>query len=173
MEDKDMKKRSVLWLMALILGLPVLVRAQGSANFSGTWKLAQADPPVAPGGAGGGGGGGAPGGGGGSAYQDNLFSAAPATLVITQTATQITVQVGPEKEVYTLDDKLTVSPPDDVNALKTHAHWDGARLHLHYKKGMNFGRDIFSLSGGTLTVLRDLESGGGSTTRTLTYTKAS
>jgi hypothetical protein len=169
MEDKDMKKRSVLWLMALIFALPALVQAQGSSNFSGTWKLAQADPPVAPGG---GGGGGAV-GGGGAAYQDNLFSAAPATLVITQTATQITVQVGLEKEVYTLDDKLTVTPPDDVNALKTHAHWDGAKLHLHYKKGMNFGRDIFSLSGGTLTVLRDLESGGGSTTRTLTYTKGS
>jgi hypothetical protein len=56
--------------------------------------------------------------------------------------------------------------------LKTHAHWDGAKLHLHFKKGMNFGRDILTLSGGTLTVLRDLESGGGSTTRTLTYTKA-
>lgn len=167
-----MKKRSVLWLMALILALPALVWAQGSANFSGTWKLAQADPPVPPGGVGGGGGGGAA-AGGGSAYQDNIFSAAPATLVITQTATQITVEIGAEKEVYTLDDKLTATPPDDVNALKTHAHWDGAKLHLHFKKGMNFGRDIFSLSGGTLTVLRDLESGGGSTTRTLTYNKAS
>jgi|SRR5712692_5190037 len=167
-----MNKQSVLWLTALILTLPALARAQVSPNFSGTWKLAQVDPPVAPGGAGGGAGGGVP-GGGGSAYQDNLFSAAPATLVITQTATQITVEVGAEKEVYTLDDKLTVTPPDDVNALKTHAHWDGAKLHLHFKKGMNFGRDIFSLTGGTLTVLRDLESGGGSTTRTLTYTKAS
>jgi hypothetical protein len=167
-----MKMRSVVWLVALILALPALVWAQGSGNFSGTWKLAQVDPPVPPGGAGGGGGGGAA-AGGGSAYQDNIFSAAPATLVITQTATQVTVQVGAEKEVYTLDDKLTVTPTDDVNALKTHAHWDGAKLHLHFKKGMNFGRDIFSLSGGTLTVLRDLESGGGSTTRTLTYTKAS
>ena len=167
-----MKKRNALWLMALFLALPALVWAQGSANFSGTWKLTQADPPVPSGGVGGGGGGGAA-AGGGSAYQDNIFSAAPATLVITQTATQVTLQVGADKEVYTLDDKLTVSPPDDVNALKTHAHWDGAKLHLHYKKGMNFGRDIFSLSGGTLTVLRDLESGGGSTTRTLTYTKAS
>jgi hypothetical protein len=38
---------------------------------------------------------------------------------------------------------------------------------------MNWGRDILSLSGGTLTVVRDLESGGASTTRTMTYTKTS
>ena len=46
-------------------------------------------------------------------------------------------------------------------------------LHLHFKKGMNFGRDVLSLNGGALSILRDLESGGGSTTRTITYAKTS
>jgi len=50
---------------------------------------------------------------------------------------------------------------------------DGAKLHLHYKQGMNWGRDVLTLSGTTLTVVRDLESGGQSTTRALTYQKAS
>ena len=60
-----------------------------------------------------------------------------------------------------------------MTALKTRAHWDGATLHLHYKQGMNWGRDVLTLSGTTLTVVRDLESGGQSTTRSLTYQKTS
>jgi len=57
--------------------------------------------------------------------------------------------------------------------LKTRAHWDAGKLHLHFKQGMNWGRDILTLSGGTLTIVRDLESGGASTTRTMTYSKTS
>jgi hypothetical protein len=69
-------------------------------------------------------------------------------MIITQTANQISVQLGSEKESYTLDDKPTVTPAGDLNALKTWAHWDGAKLHLHFKKGMNWGRDILSLNDG-------------------------
>lgn len=93
-------------------------------------------------------------------------------MTITQTANQITVQLGSEKEAYTMDDKPTVTPAGDPNALKTWGHWDGTKLHLHFKKGMNWGRDILSLSEGKLAVLRDIESGGGSTTYALTYSKA-
>jgi hypothetical protein len=75
--------------------------------------------------------------------------------------------------VYTLDDKTTELPTGDVMAFKSRAHWDGAKLHLHYKQGMNWGRDVLTLSGSTLTVVRDLESGGQSTTRALTYQKTS
>ena len=160
-----MTKRSLPVLLALILVLPAVPRAQSAANFSGTWKLEKADPPLAPAGGRGGGRGGAGGATG-------TFSQAPETLVITQTGAEVTIQIGPAKAVYTLDNKLMATPPGDVNALKTRAHWDGARLHLHYKEGMNFGRDILSLGGGTLTVVRDLETGGGSTTRTLTYSKS-
>jgi hypothetical protein len=169
-----MMRRSTVSSLALTLALPVLAWAQGTPNFSGTWKLDKADPPLA---AGRGGRGGAapaaaPGAGGGGAYgNENAFTAAPSTIVVNQTATGITVQIGAEKESFTLDDTLTVVPVGDINALKTRAHWDGTKLHLHFKEGMNFGRDVLSLSGGILTVQRDLESGGGSTTRILTYTK--
>ena len=43
-----MAKRSPLLLLALALILPLLSRAQRTANFSGSWKLAQIDPPVDP-----------------------------------------------------------------------------------------------------------------------------
>ncbi len=86
--------------------------------------------------------------------------------------TRVAVSVAHE-EGAKLDNTLTVTPPDEIEALKTRAHWEGPSLHLHFKKGMNFGRDVLSLNGGTLSILRDLESGGGSTTRTITYAKAS
>ena len=161
-----MKKRVLLWMVALALIVPAGVWAQGGANISGTWKLDKVDPPL-PTGRGGRGG-----GGGGNAYEENVFSPAPTSLVITQTPTEVTVQTGSTKAVYKLDNSLTVVPAGDVNALKTWAHWDGSKLHLHQKQGMSFSRDILSVSGGALTVQKDLESGGGSTTRMLTYGKA-
>lgn len=188
-----MSKRALLMLLGVALALPAAPRAQGSvASFVGTWKLEKVDPPLPAGRGGRGGGGGAPQaggaggaapaaapagrggrGGGNAAYEENVFTAAPTTVAITQSGNSITVQVGGQREVFTLDDKLTVTPEGDLNALKTHAHWDGAKLHLHFKQGMNFGRDILSTSGTMLTVVRDLEAGGTSTTRTLTYAKTS
>ncbi len=159
-------KRRVLLLLAVVVMWPAGVRAQGTANFSGTWKLGKVDPPV-PAGRGGRGG---PGGGGiGGPYADTTFAQAPDTLVITQSGTDVTVQIGSTKAVFTLDGKTTSVPPGEVLALKTRAHWDGAALHLHYKQGMNWGRDVLTVSGGALTLVRDLESGGQSTARTLTY----
>ena len=172
-----MTRRIPLLLLVLTLALPAILRAQGTANFSGTWKVEKIDPPVDPRN----GRPPAPGGGlGGGGDADNaygasireIFAQAPQTIVIAQSANQITVQLGPEKESYTLDDKLTVTPAGDLNGLKTRAHWDGTKLHLHFKKGMNWGRDILSLSDGKMVVLRDVESGGGSTTFTITYSKA-
>ena len=172
-----MKKINILLIVALVLALPMLARAQ-AANFSGTWKADKVDPPVdprngrAPGAGGGAGGGGDSNDAYGASVRD-LFAQAPTSLVITQTGSQITVQVGTEKASYTMDDKLMVEPEGDINGLKTHAHWDGSKLHLHFKKGMNWGRDILSLQNGKLVVTRDVESGGGSTTFTITYSKVS
>ncbi len=171
-----MAKRNLPLLLIFTLALPVISRAQALPNFSGNWKLAQIDPPVDPrngrppatgGGLGGG-------GDADNAYGASIreiFAQAPQTIIITQTANQIAVQIGSEKESYTLDDKQTVTPAGDPNALKTWAHWDGTKLHLHFKKGMNWGRDILSMSNGKLVVLRDVESGGGSTTFSITYSK--
>jgi hypothetical protein len=162
---KIMMKRVVLLLVTLVLVAPSATRAQMKPDFSGTWKVDKVDPPL-------------PAGRGrgavlDAAYAENTFSPAPTTLVIKQTGSEISVQTGSTTAVYTLDNTLKVTPPNDVMALKTRAHWDGAKLHLHQKQGQNFSRDILSLNGGALSVLKDLESGGGSTTRTITYTKTS
>jgi hypothetical protein len=174
---KNMAKRNALLLLIAALVLPVIVRAQVTPNFSGTWKVAQIDPQVdprngRPPSAGGGLGGGGDAENAYGASIREIFAQAPQMIVIQQSADQLTVQLGPEKETYTLDDKQTVTPVGDMNALKTWAHWDGTKLHLHFKKGMNWGRDILSMNNGKLVVLRDIESGGGSTTFTISYSKA-
>ena len=154
-------------VLALALALPDALPAQTTANFSGTWKLSHVDPPVPAGR-----GRGAGGGGIGGPYAETILAAAPESLAIAQTGGQVTVQIGSAKAVYTLDNNITSDPPGDVLALKTRAHWEAGTLHLHYKQGMNWGRDVLSMSGATLTLVRDLESGGQSTTRTLTYTRS-
>ena len=159
-----MTKSGLLLLLAIIVTVPAVTPAQSKADFSGTWKIASVDPP-APAGRGRG----AAGGGIGGPYADTMLAQAPDTMVIAQNATQLTVQIGDKKIVYTLDDKTTELPPGDVMAFKSRAHWEGGKLHLHYKQGMNWGRDQLTLNGSTLTIVRDLESGGQSTTRTLTY----
>ena len=164
-----MMKRTLFVTLALASAFAAVPRAQYSPTFGGTWKLTQADPAVQAGR----GGGGARGGGISGPLADTILAQAPDTMTITQSAGQVTVQIGSAKAVYTLDDKTMSDKEGDVNALKTRAHWDGAKLHLHFKQGMNWGRDILSVSGSTLTVVRDLESGGQSTTRTLTYAKTS
>lgn len=172
-----MAKRNALLLLVITLMLPAILRGQGLPNFSGAWKVAQVDPPVdprngRPPSAGGGLGGGGDADNAYGASIREIFAQAPQMIVIQQSENQITVQLGSERETYTLDDKQTITPAGDINALKTWAHWDGAKLHLHFKKGMNWGRDILSMNDGKLAVLRDVESGGGSTTFTLTYSKA-
>lgn len=159
-----MTQLRMVLLIGCVLAVALTVGAQGTPRLGGTWKLATTNPPIATGR-----GGGAPGPGG--PYGATTFAAAPETLVITQGANDVTVQIGATKEVFTLDDKVTEVPAGDVNALKTRAHWEGAKLHLHYKQAMNFGRDVLSVNGDTLTMLRDLETGGQSTTRTMTYSK--
>jgi hypothetical protein len=150
--------------LAMVLLGPTIAHGQGQANFSGTWKLTSADPPVAAGRGGGGGGNNGP-------YAATMFAPAPDTMTITQSASSITVQIGQSKIVYTLDNQLTELPPGDVMAFKSRAHWENGALHLHNKQGMNWGRDVLTMNGTTLTIVRDLESGGGSSTRTLKYTK--
>src|SRR5437773_7032915 len=153
-----MMKRVVLFSVVLVVTLAVVLKGQTNANFSGTWTLSKIEPPPTGRGIGGGG--------------DEAFGAIAQTVVIAQSGSDLTFQSGSIKGVYTLDNNTTVTPAGDVNGLKTRAHWEGSKLHLHYKRGQNWDRDILSVNGNTLTILRDLESGGGSTTRTITYTKA-
>jgi hypothetical protein len=156
-----MRKQLAILAMAFVVTLSAIAGAQTNPNFSGTWMLSKIEPPPPPRGGGIGGGG------------DETFGAIVQTVVIAQTARDLTFQNGSLRAVYTLDGNATVTPPGDVNGLKTTAHWDGSKLHLHYKRGQNWCRDVLSINGNTLTILRDLEWGGGSTTRTITYTKTS
>jgi hypothetical protein len=162
-----MTKSRLLLLFALVVAWPVVTLAQGGANFSGTWKITSADPPAPAGRGRGAGGGGISG-----PYADTMMAQAPDMITIAQTAAALTVEIGGKKIVYTLDDKTTELPPGDVMAFKSRAHWEGGKLHLHYKQGMNWGRDQLTLNGSTLTIVRDLESGGQSTTRVLVYSKS-
>jgi len=154
--------------IALVVASPVVMPAQTRSNFSGTWKIVSANPPPPAGR-----GRGAAGGGIAGPYADTMLAQAPEQMILKQDASTITVQIGSSTIAYTLDDKTTELPPGDVMAFKSRAHWDGATLHLHYKQGMNWGRDVLTMTGSTLVVVRDLESGGQSTTRTLTYSRAS
>src|SRR5438132_11881322 len=102
---KHMAKRIPLFMLVLTLALPAILRAQGTANFSGNWKLAQIDPPVDPrngrptaqgGGLGGG-------GDADNAYGASIresFAQEPQLMIITRTANQITVQLCSETESY-------------------------------------------------------------------------
>src|SRR5207247_10492725 len=104
-----MTKISALLLLVLIVTVPLAIQAQ-SVNVSGTWKMDKGDPPVdprngrPPAGGGGAGGGGDANNPYGASIRE-LFVQAPASLVITQTATEMTVRVGNERTSYTLDDK--------------------------------------------------------------------
>src|ERR1700736_2976042 len=102
-----MRKPSTSPLVALILAMPLTLIAQGTqegASFSGTWKLTNSDPPVQAG-RGGRGGGGISG-----PYAETTFAQAPERITISQSASDVTVQVGPAKAVFTLDGTTVATP---------------------------------------------------------------
>ena len=121
-------KRVVSAIIAFASAAAVAVQVHGQApasgqqNYSGTWKLTSVDPPV-PAGRGRGGGGGVSG-----PYADTMLAQAPETMTVTQSAATITVQIGPSKIAYTLDNQTTELPPGDVMAFKSRAHWEAGKL---------------------------------------------
>ena len=44
-----MTRHTLLIVLALVVALPAATRGQNSPSFGGTWKLSQAEPPVAAG----------------------------------------------------------------------------------------------------------------------------
>jgi hypothetical protein len=162
---EDLMRRVVLLLVALALAAPAVARAQGKPDFSGTWKYDKSDPP------------GYRGTGGGWAVP------AP-TFVMTQTATQITVESEtygkPMKMVYKLDgsDTITEATGESQSGIaavvrwRTKAAWDGTKLKLYtWNTALNQMRDTMTLTGTTLSIARVTENPGGSTTTKLNYTK--
>jgi hypothetical protein len=56
----------------------------------------------------------------------------------------------------------TNTEPGGPYAFKTKARWDGARLVLYTRQGLNQQRDILSLDGSVLHITRDTETPPGS-----------
>ena len=161
-----MTKRVVLLSMALALALSAAAWAQAKPDFSGTWKFAASNPPNYPGSAG--------------------WGVPSPTIVVKHSATEITVesgQYGGQMTVaYKLDGSDTIwdapsvtqSGSTAVVKWRTKARWDGNKLILFtWNTALNQLRDIMSLSGGALTIVRGTEQPGPSTNATLTYGKGS
>jgi hypothetical protein len=157
-------KKLVALLVALAVILPAAARAQAKPDFSGTWKFAASMPPNYPGSAG--------------------WGVPSPTVVLRQTASDITVESGQfggqMKVVYKLDGSeniweapsATQSGSTAVVKWRTKARWDGNKLILFtWNTALNQLRDILSLSGGTMTIVRATEQPGPSTNATLTYNK--
>lgn len=135
-----MKRVMLLALIAAVV-LPLSARAQGKADFSGTWTLdtAKSDPP--PQGRGGGGGG-------------------SATLTIKQTASELSVasegRGGPQTMVYKLDGSEStnqVMARGGAQSVKSTAKWDGSSLVIETTRDFQ-GTPI------TTKEVRRLDNGG-------------
>ena len=174
--------RRVRLMAALTLALPIAAWAQAKPDFSGMWKLDKSEPAAYKG---------APGtttllpesstGRGWGAH-------AP-TLVIKQTGTDLTLESAqfgdtePRRIVYKLDgsDTETADPkrPDmDGFRWMTKARWEGGTLVLFTYQGWNQMVDRLSLSGGQITISREISGQtGGSTAASgahkLIYSKTS
>ena len=175
-------RRVVLLFVALALTAPVARWAQARGpqgrgqsapvkvpDFAGKWSY-QVPPPAEGGRGGGRGGGGGPRVGGLDGGGFNNWGPAAPTLVITQTATAITLDRGPgeTKWVYKLDGTENVIPdptntePGGPYPFKTKTRVDGARLILYTRQGLNQQRDILTLNGNVLNMTRDTETPPGS-----------
>jgi len=173
----------VLALTAItaLLGAPAAtVLAQGT-DFSGTWNLDR-DSSELPQGRGGGGGGGGGRGGGGRGGRGGLMAD---TLVISQTATSITVeqQAGAQSRTieYAFDGTETTVEVGN-GTLTVTASWDGATLVTEGTQSIETGRGNFSIDiterrtlssdGQTLTIDTTRSTPRGDQTFTLVYQKA-
>jgi hypothetical protein len=139
---EDTMKRAVLLAMTMAVILPFAARAQGKADFSGTWTLdtAKSDPP--PQGRGGGGGMGA------------------GSLTIKQTGSELTItsegRQGPQTMTYKLDGSEStnqVMGRGGATAVTSKAKWDGSSLVIETTRDFN-GTSI------TTKEVRRLDNGG-------------
>lgn len=158
------------WLMTVIAlgGAPeARAQAQTRPDLSGTWMLDQAksDPGAL-----------AQAGRGGRGVP-------PGQLVVTQSASDITVQRGNQTFVYNVDGSEVPGPPGGET--KSRMAWEGNTLVVTWKREFfagaergyqtSTGRDVYTLNGSTLTVERTVTNGrgnGGTETVKSVYTKS-
>ena len=163
-------KRALVFCTALALAMPIVASAQ-KADFSGTWTFDEAKSDPAPAGRGGGGGGGGRGGGG-----------TASKLVIKQTAGDLTVERtlpnGAETLVFKLDGSESVNKMG-MGEGKSKATWDGNNLVITTQQQLQTQqgtfditvKDVYSMSGGVLTLTTTRTTGRGDNTRKLIYNK--
>lgn len=165
--------------ITVLLGAPAAtVSAQGT-DFSGTWNLDR-DSSELPQGRGGGGRRG--GGGGGRGGRGGLMAD---TLVISQTATSITVEQQSGDQSRTIEyafDGTETTVEVGNGTLTVTASWDGATLVTEGTQSIETGRGNFSIDiterrtlssdGQTLTIDTTRSTPRGDQTFTLVYQKA-
>jgi hypothetical protein len=168
-----MHKTITAVVLAAALAVPALVLAQAKADFSGTWMFDQAKSDPAPGAGGGGGG---RGGGG------RMGGGTPTKLVIKQTGTELTVESalanGAQTAVYKLDGSESVNKTGRGES-KSKASWDGANLVVTGKQALSTPqgdfeidiKDVYSVSGTTLTLTTTRTTPRGENTRKLVFNK--
>jgi hypothetical protein len=97
-------------------------------------------------------------------------SASAGQLIVTQSATEITVQRGNQTFTYNVDGSEMPGPPGGET--KSRMAWEGGRLVVTWKREFfagadrgyqtSTGRDVYTLSGPTLTVERTITNARGS-----------
>ncbi|MBI3262259.1 MAG: hypothetical protein HYZ58_03800 [Acidobacteria bacterium] len=167
-----MRKVFVIMTMVALAGSG-LVPAQEKASFAGTWNFDEAKSDPAPAGRGGGGGG--RGGGRGGAVAT--------TLVIKQTAAEVTIESttgqGSQTAVYKVGGESTVTM--GRGEMKAKTSWDGDKLVIDGTQNLSTPngdisiqrKDVISVAGNVLTIERTQTTQQGSQTRKLVYNKAS
>jgi len=167
-----MQKKIVVIALAAALGVPALVLGQAKADLSGTWTFdeAKSDPAPGPGGGGVGRGGGRMGGG------------TPTKLVIKQSGAELTVEStlpnGAQTAVYKLDGSESVNKMG-MGEAKSKASWDGANFVITGKQAISTPqgdfeidtKDVYSVSGSTLTLTTTRTTPRGEITRKLVFNK--
>ena len=167
-----MKRAAMLTMpaAALFVAVSVVSVFAQTPDFSGTWKLDTDRSQIAAGR------GGRRGGRGGGT---------PNAMVITQTATELTIEQSAGNQsrtlTYTLEGESSI-PAGRGGSMTITSHWDGATLVSEGSQELSFGgggitievREVRSLSedGQTLTVEVTRTTPRGANTNTLVYTKA-
>ena len=145
----------------MALTIPAVLAAQGTTNFAGTWNLdaAKSDPSVA-----------------------GRAGVATTKLVITQTANEMTVVTttarGETKTLYKLDGS-EMNEAGVMADSKAKASWEGGKLVINRVQtlkgvagtGTITSKEVYSISGGALTLVTSRTSPGGETSRKTVFTK--
>lgn len=132
-----------------------IVVGRGTANYSGTWKLDKVEKT--------------------RETRPDEFGTPAQSITIVQTPAVLTLTSGTIPLTYKMDGTETtntaVTDPRSGSVTKTWIRWDGDKLVLFTKQGLNLGHDTLTLSGNTLSIVRDVNWAGGSYVYNLTHSK--